>query len=365
MAQLFFTSSLIPNKKVFSLEQLFEFVNPADIILVFDTNLVIYYRDLYLNSKRVSTTDELSDIYLILRYLVEQIHGYDLEVNASIGVDESSRQKEDFSLNMEKFKQTQLALICLFSMDIEKLDEYIKKEIVIEPVITKGNSTLSKINSLSQISIFQNPLIISYVAALKIFILHNKLSKKVITPREAYEEFYLFLAKEINCIGATLIMFALHLFGGVEEFKAMLFTKAKASKEDKIHQLFNGAIDLIYPYIVNKIQEIFPTLNNSKKLIPVFVSTDKRLSTLHSLINTKMIFESSDEINYNPELTEVSFFDNMNWTNDDLAFFRELHIKDLDNRFDTFFSGGRDAKHLLEIVEKYEKVVFELLKNKK
>lgn len=359
MSQLYFTSSLIPNERFLSLEQLFEHIDPKDALFVFDTNLVVYYRELYLNSKKFIANENNKNIYYSIRYLIEQISRYDLEINASIGVEESCRSKENFKLNIDKVNQTHKAIMAMFAMDINAFDEHIKKEIVEEGIINDGEFTNSKITSLKETSSFQNMLTISYLASLKIFVLQNQIENNNITPTKAYLEFLDFMMEEVDCVIGTAQMFALHLFGGVNEFKLMLMAKGKATKEEKLHKLFNGAVDLIYPYIVNKAQELYPIPHKPEKLIPVLITADRRLATLHSLINTKLIFETANEkgVNYNPELTEIGFHDKMNWTDADMNLFKERTIKDLSHRLESAMSGAKTATHLLPLVEQYEIIV--------
>ena len=357
MSQLYLTSSLIPNIKLLSFEELFKYTKPEDILLVFDTNLVIYYREFYLNSEKFIGDHGKNDIYLILRYFIEQIERYNLIVNASIGVDESSRSKKDCNLILEKVEQTHEAIMNLFAMDITKFDTYVKQKLVIEPIIDRSKLTTSKVGCLSQKSMFQNLLIVSYAAALKLYILQTRIDKKTLTPRDAYIEFHEFMTIEVNCTMGTISLFALHLFGGVDKFKSMIFAKSSASVEEKIHQLYNGAIDLIYPYIVNRVQNLFPPLGSNKKLIPILVTMDKKMATLHSLINTKVIFESNDsKPNFNPELIEIKFIDKMSWNDDDLKHFKSLFLKDIYRVEKNISKTGREVKHLLPVVAKYEKI---------
>lgn len=362
MSQLYFTSSLISSQRFLSLEQLFEHIEPKDALFVFDTNLVVYYKELFLNSKKFISNENNKNIYYSIRYLIEQISRYDLEINASIGVEECCRSKNDFKLNLDKVNQTHRAIMSMFKMDINSLDEYIKKEISEDVIMTDGEYSLSKIASLKEVSSFQNLVTISYLASLKIFTLQNKIEENQLTPTNAHLEFLDFMMVEVDCIAGTILMYALHLFGGVNEFKLMLMAKGKVSKEEKLHKLFNGAIDLIFPYIVNKAQELYPIPHQTKKIIPVLVTADRRLATLHSLLNTKLILESNTEggVNYNPELIEIGYYGKMIWTDADFNLFKERTQKDLAHRLESAMSTGKTAIHLLPLIEQYENEVINL-----
>ena len=365
MAQLYFTSSLIPNKLFLSLEELFEHIKHQEILLVFDTNIVVYYRDFFLNSNKFITSNKST--YYSIRYLVEQISRYDLEVNGTFGVEESSRSKSDFKLNMEKVYQTHRAVMSILAMNIDSFDKFIKEDFSEDEIKTNKDYPFSKIDSLKEESSFQNLHIISYLAALKIFILKNQIEENTITPSEAYLFFLDFVIEEVDCIAATINQYALHLFGGVDFFKLILMPKGNISIEETLDQLFTGAIDLVYPTIVNKSQDLYPIPNKLEKMIPVLVTADRRLATLHSRINTKFILETSsikDGINYNPELTEIVFYEKTKWSKADLKLFNDRLTKDIEHRFISSISEGKTATHLLPLVEKYEQEVITIVHNK-
>jgi len=356
MSQLYFTSSLIPNKRFLRIEELFDQYSPLDTLFVFDTNVVVYFKELFYNSQKFIKNQENHGVYNELRYLIKSIEKNNLMVDASLGVDESSRKTEDFSLNMEKAKQTQKAILELFKMNLEQLDKHIQSNIATTSIIkNESKYTLTKVSHLEQESFYENILTISYACSLKIVILYEQLIANRLAPLEAYFHLYEFMTKDLDCVGGTLIIYALYLFGGDEGFKKILISKENISPERKLHQIFNGSIDLIYPYLVDRMPEIsysyWPI-----RLNPIFVTFDKRISILHSLINTRIIFEGDkdDKFSYNPELVELKFLRKLSWSNKELEEINNLTRKDMSSRLNNVILNLKDSNGFLPIIERLE-----------
>ena len=66
---MYFSSTYLPNKVYFSLEDLFNEVEKDKVILVFDSNIFIYYKDFYLDPLKFSTDNRLKKPYNQIRYL--------------------------------------------------------------------------------------------------------------------------------------------------------------------------------------------------------------------------------------------------------------------------------------------------------
>ncbi|MES2398083.1 MAG: hypothetical protein V4549_18865 [Bacteroidota bacterium] len=360
MSQLFFTSSLLSDDRFLSFEELFKKVQPSEIILIFDTNIVIDFREFYFNPKEFSKDLKFRETYFSARYLVEQIDRYDLEINAAFGIEESSRSIKDFSLNLQKAQQTSRALKDLFSMNIEKLDNHINKGSAENLIINNEEFPNTKIECLKETSTFQGLLIISYLASLKIYELTIRIEKKEKTHLGAMTEFLKFLDEEVDAISATFISYAFHIFGGFQELKPLIFSKEKKNLNKRLHKIFNGAIDLIFPNITDKSQLAYSNSLINTELIPVFVTRDKYISVLHSMLNTKVRFEN--ETLHDPQLKEVSYkfikMTNWNQTEKEIieSVIRQISIKRLSNSF----SGQKSALPLLNKVEYYETIVKEL-----
>jgi hypothetical protein len=354
MSQIYFTSSTISSKQFLSIEQLIEHLGHQNILLCFDTNVVVYFRDMFLNP--LEFIEKHKDISNSVRYLVEQIDRYDLQVDARFGVEESSRNINDFSINQEKHQQTHEAVSELFKMNMDKLDIHIKKGGVFNPIKNNTERKNSKIASLNQRSSFQNLLIISYVLSLKTRILFAQVENKTLSELEAMKAFCLFMTNEVDCVSATSYLYALHLFGKVEDFKGILINKKNSSFGTKLHQIFNGAIDLIFSTMINHLPSLEKKYEN---LTPILVTFDKRLSTIHSLLTSRIIINNVNS-SFNPVLTELTFFDKMKWSEKELSIFKELVIDDSVHRFISQKTKGESASYLIPLVEKYEKEFKEL-----
>jgi hypothetical protein len=360
MAQLYFTSSEIPSKQFLSLEELFTMVPPQEILLVFDTNIVVYYRDFFLNPRHFVTNKP--EVFKSIEYLVDSIHFYDLEVNSSIGNDESSRSKLDFSISREKARQTRDVMQMMFSMTKHSLNYHTESYFKLEPVFISQELSDSKVLCLKQESTFSGILTLSYACVLKIFLLFCDLESGKIDRRKAYLDFLNFAMEEADGVAVLILSFAYHLFGGVNAFRSMLFAKGKALPKEKLHQLFNGALDLIYPYVVNRAQDFFPIPNKSEALIPILVTGDRRLSILHSICNKRYLVDQDKVLMTELPLAQLDFFagEKTKWTTEDKAAFKIRTAKDIKKRYASATGPHKSTEHLYPIIEKLETQVWNI-----
>ena len=361
MSQIYFTSSYISNKQALSLEELSTLVDLKEIVLVFDTNLVVDYRDFFLSAQKFK--ENKKDVYQTLRYLVEQTYRYNIETNVILGIDESTRRLSDFSRIEDKFHQTSQAVLGMLNSSIDDIDDFLKLNGEIIPIVDNSKKKLSKVKALSQDFIGSQLLTIGYVSSLKIVQLKFLQEQEVISRQEAFEQFLHFTTKEIDVATAAIINYAYHLFGGFDSLRGILFkTGIKSSKkEDVIHQIFNGSIDLIYPTLVNVIHPIcYPELD---ELIPVFATRDKRLAELHSLSNTKLFIDNKDS-EFDFELIEGAFTlkQNLSWSNSQINEFRKILKADALSRWQrSNTKSGQSAEHLIPTVMQLEKSVISLI----
>lgn len=352
---IYFSSTYIENRAFQTLEELFKYVAPKDVALVFDTNVVVYYRDFYLAPKLFVERNKDNGISAVVRYLIEQIIRYDLKVNASLGVDESSRSKVNFSLIEEKVQQTHHALMFLLHLNNKDIDLFIKLKNAEEPIKSKGEYPDSMLDFLKEEAPYQHFLIVSYLVSLKIVLLYNKLQRREITNREAFVGLCDFMKKDIDCMIGILQVYALYLFGGDSTFKGIIFPKGSGGLNEKYHKIFNGAIDFVLPTIANMVSRYqYPNL------IPVFVSIDRRISKLHSLSCAKMILQTNNSINYS-ELSEFYFPSNLNWTEEDKIVINQIFMDNYRERFINSYGKIRTSIHLLDLVEYYEKEIKEFI----
>ncbi|HET6225420.1 MAG TPA: hypothetical protein VFF27_04010 [Bacteroidia bacterium] len=190
--------------------------------------------------------------------------------------------------------------------------------------------------------------------------MHKQILKKQISPIEAYRLFFNFKTKKINFTASTIISYATHLFGGVSSITRLLIAKNNVSNEEKLHKIFNGAIDLIYPYLVNKVPRLLSS--DQSNLVPVFVTKDKYIATLHCNINTKIIFaEQSEGLNYQPELTEINFLeDKMSWTKNELEEIRNLFYEDAKERINNVVTKPKTSIQWIPLAKTLEEEVWEM-----
>lgn len=364
MSQLYFSSSSVRNKRFLSIEEVLKVIPAEDALFVLDTNVIVHFRNFFLNPLYYSTNPNKKDHYLNVKYLIEKYHEYDLRYNVAFGIQESSRSPVDFSIQESRALQTRLAIKSLFekttSVDIEN---FVKENITAEAVIINETLIASKLAVFNQSFVFKDILIISYVCVLKIALLYNEIDRNVITPFNAFMNFLDFMMEEIDAVSVVLASFAFHLFGGVTAFKLIIFEKNKSSLEQKMHKLFNGSIDLIFPNLVNNAQVLFPVPNTNHSLTPIFVTGDKRLSLLHSLCNNNISIQAEDDLIDIPQLAEIGYYEEekFKWKESELKLFRERYKSDAIKRINSDNGEKKTATHLIPLIQKLESEVLSFI----
>lgn len=167
--------------------------------------------------------------------------------------------------------------------------------------------------------------------------------------------------EEADGVAVLILSFAYHLFGGVNAFRTMLFAKGKASSKEKLHQLFNGALDLIYPYVVNRAQDYFPIPNKSA-LIPILVTGDRRLSMLHSICNKRYLVDQDKVLITELPLAQLDYFEGekTKWTIEDKDAFKARTLKDITKRYASATGLQKKTDHLYPIIENLEAQVWSI-----
>lgn len=361
MSQIYFTSSYLPEGRTLSLEELSNYVDLRKIVLVLDTNLVVDYRDFFLSSQKF--IENRHDTYMSLRYLVEQLDRCEIETNFLLGLDESTRRLSDFSRIAEKFDQASKILSSMLNSGIDQLDEFIKLNGEIAPVIDTSKKTISKVKALGQDFIGEQLLTVGYLLSLKLVDLKLTQEHGVISRAEAFKQFLNFAIHEVDVIISAIVNYALHIFGGVDSLRGILFLKGmkSSSRENVIHQIFNGSIDLIFPTLVNVIPKIcYP---NKGQLIPVFATRDEKLAEIHSLSYAKLIVDNGDSgFNFNIIESRFTKKQKLCWTKSDLTEFKKILRNDLSNRADKLRPGhSQSAEHLIPLVIELEEKILGLL----
>lgn len=360
MSELYFTSAFLPANvqgKFRKLEDVFNHFDPDDIILIFDTNVVIEFRNYYFNPTSFTSRNDRVTFLKDLRNLVKGIHKYNLEVNASFGVEESSREPESFELNMPKLNQTRDAVIDMFYTDASAFDRhFIDPQNFGEEIKFNSQYSLSKIECLYVPSTFQHLLIISYLLLLKIVDLYFDVNSGSKDKLVAFEEFVNFMQNDVDLSGGMHLNYAVHLFGRAPKFQTLWKKKAK-TREQKLHNIFNASIDLITPTIADKMQNVYDQVGD-RKLLPVFVTSDNILSDLYSLQKVLLVFDETPGLvskNYMPQFTYYEFLEQkLEWTNDEYNKIKELSLSGSQDRLDRATNKGRDAFNLIPLVKELE-----------
>lgn len=269
--------------------------------LIFDTNLCIYLRDLYLNP--LNTINRLGDIWPILDEIIFTIKHYNLDYDYVFGLDESCRNKSDYSLNINKAMQTLIAIESILQCDYFSLKEYINSNSLIPPI--KDNTDLAENKSIYYKSdtVFGEQQRINYPALLKIFLIDQKSS----TDFEKIIEFLSYYDETIDLVCPNLFKFAYMYFGRNKSVKKMLHPKRK-SKGQVLHGIWNCATDISIYHLTN--QEI-----ENNKLIPIFVTFDEGLYTLNKSSKVRIVFaEGSNFSKTLPPLVEIDLSEPTNWS---------------------------------------------------
>ena len=365
MSKIFYTSSYIDSKKFTDLEDLFSHIPPSELILIFDTNVVIGYRQYFFNPTMFTQPDR-KEYLKSLRNLFKKIEQYDLVVNASFGVEESCRELFDFSINEEKLEQTHLTIKQMLHSGITAFDNHLTtRQYFGEEIKLKTNFPSSKIDCLKQKSTFQHLLIVSYISLLKIIELFYSIQIGKIERLDAIKILVEFMRKEVDLLSGMHLHYAVHLFGGALGYRDIWNKKSAKTIERKLHNIFNASIDIICPLIAGKTQQLFEE-TGTKKLIPVFVSGDKILSDLHSHRNIKMIFEENPSLvqeTYTPEAILYDFqYEILNWSEEEYESINEIIRNANKMSIEGFINAPKTALEFLPLAEELENKVLNLIR---
>ena len=172
--------------------------------------------------------------------------------------------------------------------------------------------------------------------------------------KQSIDELNRFMREELNFVSGIMYLLCLHLFGGSAEFKNIFIPKKKLARNEKLHRIFNGAIDLVFPTIINKVT------NSQYKtpiphMIPVFVSTDKRISKLHSLMGLRITYNTKESYSFFPELVQADFLGNLKWTKEEMNHLYKLSTADIESVITSYsihYTKLYDSLRLLRAVRR-------------
>ncbi|MDH2452129.1 hypothetical protein PQ796_16460 [Priestia megaterium] len=286
-------SSMYVRGKFESIEDVINKFDPAEIQLHLDSNICIYLRDFYREPSKTISNEVLWDE---LKKLLRNIEQYDIEVDYSLGVEESCRNLNNFEINEDKLNETINILRNLFDMDFLQMLEHSKLIQFSEPVRDRTERQLSKADSLEQQSLFQNLMFLSYACLLKLYLLYNDATKLSNTKKMI--NYLDFLSNEVNLMSSTHIIYGNLLLSGHPQAIKLIHPKKKTIQHF-IHGIWNASLDLTFPTLVSK-------KFISDKKIPIFVTRDELLWLIFESMKMRYIFTSGNKSAY-PPILEIDF----------------------------------------------------------
>lgn len=319
-------SSMFIEGQVGSFEELVCKIQPEKIQLYLDTNICVNLRDFYREPNSIvkrtdSTWDEL-------RTFLRNVEQYNLLVNYSLGVEEACRNLNNFEINKDKLNEMLNHIGSLFSMDYLQMIEHSKLVKYKPPTKDITTRQSSKLNSLSEVSRFQNLLYLNYACLLKLFILANEnIWKSRIHQMLEYMDF---LDRDIDVISVAALIFGYHYFSDNSKIKRMVHP-SKKNVEFKIHALWNAAIDLTLPTLVS--------INFAKDgTVPVFVTSDERLWTIFNSMKIRMLVTGGNGFDL-PPIMEADL-STINWTDEEFKITDE-YFSQIEGRRNSRLNFGR------------------------
>lgn len=348
----FYYSSLFFDKKINSLQDLAQYDN---VTLIFDTNTCVYLRDFYDTPNKFIKNN--SSIMSDFMNFLGDLQRYNFDIEIGLGIDESCRNLEDFSLNQAKKEAMLNSVISMLSLDVESLINRIYYG-DINQIKDSSRKTNSKISSLNQDSVFSGINIPSYACMLKIYVLNEEIKKQKLSKLDSMKKIIKFMDEEIDLVGATVLSFALNYFGENPDFRKILKNKAKnkaKNKESILHNIWNASLDICFPLLVS-------SCFSNEKGIPVLVTSDKGLNSLTNSLKLETIFTNNGKITNYPQLT--SFEDkNTTWTIKELIEIENM-INDLQIRrlpkLSKIEKNEDTIQKMMKIIADLEKGIIEL-----
>ncbi|MFC5405517.1 hypothetical protein [Cohnella soli] len=338
----FYFSSMYIKEQIDTLDDLLEKISPNAIQLHLDTNICIYLREFIREpSKTVSNVV----LWEELRNLLRVIEQYDLEVDYSLGVEESCRDLGSFAVNEEKLSETLLLLNKLFKMDFLQMLDHSKLIQFSDPVKDKTQRQTSKGNSLEQQSVFQRLMYVSYACLLKLYQLYYLNSEMKNIDKMI---FYLdFLANEVNLMSMSHIIYGHLLLSGHPKARKLIHSDKK-TVEHIFHSIWNASLDLTFPTLVS--QKFV-----SDKMIPVFVTRDEVLWLIFDSMKMRFMITDGNK-SAQPPFMEMNL-SKTKWTSTELRIINKYHMKIQRKRLYAFINREESIETQ---INKIKKLCFDL-----
>ena len=307
---------------------------------ILDTNFIIYARS-YVEDKKKFKEENLK-IYDEFIQAVEYLRKQDL-IFYQFGCEESSRDKLQGKLNIDKYKYTVKCLNIVLKKDFS--------DTIITDNFAYKSIENSKVNVIRTNKMFGIKLMIAYASLMKAFIIKqfdDNLSKE-----EKIYKYANFLDKELNIMSPMEITFAFYYFGN----KSSILKKVRKSNDINqiMDKIYAAAIDLTLPTVSAQLSDY-----SGYNVVPIFITFDKGI---------KLIFDSLIVIEVGiwdgkiiPKYDFKVFYDS-GWKDDDIIRISNKLKEITENREKEFNNGIRKVSseiHFLNMCKKME----EELKNK-
>lgn len=285
------------------------------------------------------------------------IQQYDLDANASLGIDESSRLKSNYHYDLKKAEQTGAIMMYLFHLDTKLWDSFINQKRPELPIKSTDEYPESFIPYIKTLTEDNHIPIVSYLVSLKFIVIYSSYKHGVISPLDAILELCRFMREEVNCMIGIMKILGIHAFGGDDYFNKIIMPNTNLPLKEKLHRIFNGAIDLGYPTIMHHAVRYQSHLKTGdiKQLIPVFVSADRRLSRLYSLCQLHMIVDNQAPINYCGEVVSYDYNSKLSWSSTELDVIIKAYPPDYSKI--GFDNKPRTMNNIIPLIEEYEEKV--------
>lgn len=299
-------------EKIESIEDLINKLEPEVIQLHLDSNICIYLREFY---REPSKTVSDAVLWNELKNLLKHIKQYDIEVDLTLGVEESCRNLDNFEINKDKVKEALNNIGALFDMDFLQIIEHSKLIQFSEPAKDTSQRQSSKMASLNQPSSFQNLMFLSYACLLKLYLIYNDTtepsnSKKMINYLD-------FLSNDVDLMSVAHISYGNLLLSGYPGAKDLIHPRKKTI-EHIIHGIWNASIDLSFPTLVSG------ALISDKK-VSVFVTRDELLWKIFDSMKLRFMFTNGDK-SVHPPMMELDY-SNFKWSEDEIDEIHKYHNK--------------------------------------
>lgn len=271
-----------------------------NIIFILDTQVCVLFREFYNSPLKFKFEKKYKESYEAIKYLHSMLYKYRENIVCALAIDESSRRLNDFSLNYDKQRNTNMAVQCLLQMNPYQFEKF---SFTVKPSnAIKDNSkkVKSKIDALKQDIPYIEYLRVIYACMLKLYLLKRTNEEKMCK----YKEFLNFIDKEIDLTISQVTVFSIfYIFDEYGTIKKIMDKKAKCF-EELIHNIWNASIDM---YFIT-----FARMLVTQNELPVLVTADKELYKLDNMMKYQEISfdENGDVLS---ERHEVGLFDSLDF----------------------------------------------------